>query len=89
MIVWLPIAVLVVAQVILRLIDVAAAMWQERARANSHCAQMRTASAGGVALFERRRDGASLVIVPQGLATRDGDAAAGATGPGPEEAPVA
>lgn len=83
---WIPVAVLVVAQITMRLIAAAAMIWQERARANSHCAQMRTASATGVVLLERRRDGVGLAIVPQDLASRGGGTAAG---PDAEEAPVA
>jgi hypothetical protein len=86
MMAWIPVAVLAVAQITVRLIGAAAMIWQERARANSHCAQMRTASATGVVLLERRPDGASLAIVPQDLASRGGDAAAGSDS---EEAPAA
>jgi hypothetical protein len=85
MMVWLPVVVLAVVQITVRLISVAAMIWQERARADSHCAQMRTASASGVVLLERRRDGVGLAIVPQGPVSRG----AAAAGSGPEEAPVA
>jgi hypothetical protein len=86
MMAWLPVVVLAVAQIIVRLIGVAAMIWQERARADSHCAQMRAASASGVLLFAWRRDSAGLAIVPRDLASHGGDAEAG---PGSEEAPVA
>lgn len=85
MMAWIPVAVLAVAQITVRLIGATATIWQERARANSLCAQMRTASATGVVLLEGEPDGASLAIVPKELASCGGGAAAG---PGSEEAPV-
>ena len=85
MMTWLPVVILAVAQVIARLVRVAAVVWQERARANSHCAQMRAASASGAVLIERRRDGASLMVIPQGLVPRSGEATAGHRS---EEVPV-
>lgn len=81
---WLPVVVLAVAQITVRLIGIAAVIWQERARAKSHCAQMQAASASGVVLLERRRDGTGLAIVPVDMAGRAGDAR-----PGSGEAPVA
>jgi hypothetical protein len=81
----LPVAVLAATQITVRLIGVAAMIWQERIRAQSHCAQMRTASAHGVVLLERRRDGAGLAIFPQDRVNLGGDAT---TGPDWEEAPV-
>lgn len=82
---WLPVVVLAVAQMTVRLISVAAMILQERARAESNCAQMRTAGAHGVVLLERRRDGVGLAIVPQGTRNSGGDVTAG---PGVEEEPV-
>jgi hypothetical protein len=87
MMAWLPVVVLAVAQIAVRLIGVAAMIWQQQVCANSHCAQMRTASATGVVLIEQRRDGSGLAIVPLNPASRGGD------GPGArprsEGAPVA
>ena len=37
MIAWLPVAVLAAGQIILRLISLAAAVWQERVHARSNC----------------------------------------------------
>lgn len=81
--------ILAAAQIALRFVGIAATIWQEQARAKSHCAQMRTASACSIALVERRRDGAVLIMVPQGLAGSDGEALARTAGPDPEEGPVA
>jgi hypothetical protein len=80
---WLPVVVVAATQIVVLLIGVAAAVWQERERANANCAQMRTAAGHGVALFERRQDGSGLVIVPQGQMSRE------ETAPGmdPESAP--
>lgn len=86
MMAWLPVVVLAVVQITVRLISVAAIIWQERARANSCCAQMRAASAIGVALFAWRRDSEGLAIVPRDGVSHGGDAEAG---PGSEEAPAA
>lgn len=82
---WLPVVVLTVTQISVRLIGVAAMIWQERARADSRCAQMRTAAANGVALLERQRDGTGLAIVPQGIVSFGEEVAAAA---GSEEASV-
>lgn len=84
---WLPVVVLAVAQIAVRVIGVAAMIWQEQVRANSHCAQMRTAAAAGVVLIERRRDGSGLAIAPLNPASRGGDGP-GAR-PGSEGAPAA
>lgn len=89
MMTWLPVVILAVAQITIRLTGVAAMIWQERARAKSHCAQMRTASASGAVLLERRHDGAGLVIVPQGLMIVARACRPGTAGAGWEEAPVA
>jgi hypothetical protein len=86
MMAWLPVVVLAVVQITVRLIRVAAMIWQERTRADARCAEMRTASANGVILLEWQKDGTGLAIVPRDLVSRSGDAAAGR---GPEEAPVA
>ncbi len=77
MMTWLPVVILAVAQVIARLVGIATVVWQERARANSHCAQMRAASVSGVVLLERRRDGTSLMVIPQHPTTRGGEHAGG------------
>ena len=82
---WMPVVVLAVAQIAVRLIGVVAMIWQERARADSHCAQMRAASASGVVLFAWR-DGSGLAIVPRDPASRGWDVPAI---PDSEEAPVA
>jgi hypothetical protein len=82
---WLPLVIVAATQIIVRLIGVAAAIWQERARANANCAQMRAAAGGGVALFERRQDGSGLVIVPQGQMSREKEETAPRAGP--ERAP--
>jgi hypothetical protein len=82
MVTWLPVVVLAAAQVTLRLISIAAMVWRERARANSHCAQMRTASASGVVLLEWRQEGDSLAIVPQARKSHDNDAGSADLGPG-------
>jgi hypothetical protein len=86
MMAWLPVVALAVVQVTVRLLGVAAMIWQERVRANSHCAQMRAASESGVVLLARRRDSSALVIVPLDLTSRGGDVEAD---PDSEEAPVA
>lgn len=83
---WLPLVVLALGQITVRLVVIAGRIWQERVHAESHCAQMRSASASGVVLVEWRRDGAGLAIVPRDLASCGGDAAAG---PASEETPVA
>jgi hypothetical protein len=81
---WLPLVVWAVAQIIVRLIGVAAMIWQERERAKAHCAQMQVVSATGVLFFERR-DGAALAIVPQGMTNcGPGEAAASAAEAGTE-----
>jgi hypothetical protein len=84
MIALLPVVILAVAQITMRLIGVAATIWQERARANSHCVQMRTAAAEHVVLLERRQDGTSLEIVPQGKVGGENAPKGG----GSEEAPI-
>ena len=77
MIAWLPVAVLAAGQAVLRLISLAAAVWQERAHAKSNCAQMSTAAASDVILCERRQDGATLVIIPRSPLRRGQDSTAG------------
>lgn len=81
MMAWMPAVILAAAQIALRFVGIAAMIWQEQVRSRSHFTQMRTASASGVVLVERRRDGAVLIIVPQGMVGRDGDAPARAAGP--------
>ena len=61
---WLSIAVIAGAQVASQLICVAGAVWQERARARSACAQMEAAAASGTILVKRHQDGSVLVIMP-------------------------
>jgi hypothetical protein len=78
MITWLPVAVLATGQAVLRLINLVAAVWHERVHAKSNCAQMSTAAASGVMLYERRQDGTTLVIIPARSPLREGqDPAAG------------
>jgi hypothetical protein len=62
---WLPVAVLAAGQAVLRLISLAAEVWQERVHARSVCAQMSTAAASDVMLYERRQDGTTLLIIPR------------------------
>ena len=87
MIGWLPAAVLAAGQVILRLISLAASVWQERVHARSNCAQMHAAAVNGVILCERRQDGATLLIIPRYPQSQDRDSAAGTTKPGFREMP--
>lgn len=75
---WLPVAVLTAGQIVLRLISLAAAVWQERVHARSNCAQMSTAAASDVMLCERRQDGTTLLITPRYPLHQDRDSAAGA-----------
>ena len=82
MIGWLPVAVLAAGQVILRLISLAASIWQEQVHARSNCAQMYTAAVSDVILCERRQDGATLLIIPRHPLSRDRGSAAGATNEG-------
>lgn len=77
MIGWLPVAVLAAGQVILRLINLAASVWQERVHARSNCAQMYTAAVSDVILYERRQDGATLLIIPRYPLNQGRDSAAG------------
>jgi hypothetical protein len=85
MMAWLPVGVLAVVQITVRLVSVAAIIWQERARANSHCVQMRAASTSGVTLFAWRRDSEGLAILPRGQVSHGENAEAG---PRSEEAPA-
>jgi hypothetical protein len=77
MMAWLPMVGLAVTQITVRLIGIAGMIWQERARAKSHCAQMLTASVARVALYERKGEGAGLSIIPQDLASRARDVPSG------------
>jgi hypothetical protein len=61
---WLPIAVVVGARIILRLIAVLAAIRQEQVHARSNREQMEAAAKSNVVLCERRADGTTLLIVP-------------------------
>jgi hypothetical protein len=72
---WLPVIILAGAQIVIRLIGVVGMIWHERVRAKSRCAQMLTASVGGVALFERTGEGSDLAIVPQHVVRRVGTSA--------------
>jgi hypothetical protein len=74
---WLPVAVLAAGQAVLRLISLAAVVWQEQVHARSNCAQMSTAAASDVILCERRRDGTTLLIIPRPPLSQDRDSAAG------------
>ena len=74
---WLPVAVLTAGKVILRLISLVALVWQERVHARSNCAQMYTAAVSGVILCERRRDGATLLIIPLSALSQGQGSAAG------------
>lgn len=56
---------LAVVQIAVRTIGIAGMIWQEWVHARSNCAQMRTASASGVVLYESRKNGTTLLIVPQ------------------------
>ena len=67
---WLPIIVVAVTQIMLLLISVAGVIWQERARATSHCTQMETAASSGTVLCERLGNGATLLVIP-GTAGRE------------------
>ena len=62
---WLPIAVVVGARIILRLIAVLAAIRQEQSHARSNREQMDTAARSKVVLCERRADGTTLLIIPK------------------------
>ena len=77
MIAWLPVAVLAAGQAVLRLISLVAAVWQERVHARSNCAQMSTAAANDVLLFERRQDGTALLIIPRSPLSQARDSATG------------
>jgi len=74
---WLPVAVLAAGQAVLRLISLAAAVWQERVHARSNCAQMSTAAANDVLLYERRHDGTTLLIIPRPPLSQAPDSATG------------
>jgi hypothetical protein len=77
LIAWLPVAVLAAGQAVLRLISLAAAVWQEWVHARSNCAQMSTAAASDVLLYERRQDGTTLLIIPRSPLSQARDSAAG------------
>lgn len=77
MIAWLPVAVLAAGRIILRLISLAASVWQERVHARSNCVQMYTAAVSNVMLYERRQDGAILLIIPRYPLSQGRDSAAG------------
>jgi hypothetical protein len=72
---WLSITVIAGAQVVSQLIFVAAAIWQEKARARSACVQMEAAASSGTILCERHRDGSALLIVPRTAAREQASAA--------------
>jgi hypothetical protein len=74
---WLPVAVLAAGQAVLRLISLAAAVLYERAHARSNCAQMTTAAANDVLLYERRQDGTTLLIIPRSPLSQAQDSATG------------
>jgi hypothetical protein len=61
---WLPILLVAVAQIALRLIAVVGVVWQERARSESHLAQLEAAASSGATLCEQLGNGAALVIIP-------------------------
>ncbi len=61
---WLPITVMVGAQIIMRLIAVIASIRQERAHARSSCAQMETAAKSDVVFCESHPGGATVLIIP-------------------------
>jgi hypothetical protein len=67
---WLPIIVVAVTQIMSLLISVAGVIWQERARARSHCIQMETAASSGTVLCERLGNGTTLLVIP-GTAGRE------------------
>ena len=77
MIAWLPVAVLAAGQAVLRLISLAAAVLYERVHARSNCAQMTTAAANDVLLYERRQDGTTLLIIPRSPLSQARDSATG------------
>jgi hypothetical protein len=83
---WLPVVVVAVVQIAVRSIRVVGLVWHERVSAKSRCDLMTTAAASGVALYERRPDGAALVIIPHHVATHEGGIGQWVTGSG-EEAP--
>jgi hypothetical protein len=85
MMAWLPVAGLVIVQIAVRLIGVAGIVWRERARAKSHCAQMRAASAARVVLYAQEREGARLLIIPRDLAGGAADGTAMTAGLTPRE----
>jgi hypothetical protein len=62
---WSSITVIAAAQVLSQLITVVGAVWQERARAASHCIQMQTAASSRAALCESLEDGTILLIAPE------------------------
>jgi hypothetical protein len=62
---WLPVLVVAMTQVALRLITVYGAVRRERARAESHRAQMEAAASSGATLCERSGDGTALLIIPE------------------------
>jgi hypothetical protein len=88
MMAWLPVAGLAIAQITVRLIGVAGIVWRERARAKSHCAQMRAASAARVVLYAREPEGAGLLIVPRDFGGRAEDGSAMTADLAPREVPA-
>lgn len=61
---WLSMAMLISAQVVLRLIGVVSLIWGERVRTESHRALIETAGNSGTVLCERHVDGRVLIVIP-------------------------
>lgn len=61
---WSPMAILIAAQITLRLIGLVSLVWGERGHAESRRIQMETAANCGTVLCERHADGTVLIIIP-------------------------
>lgn len=64
MTVWLLILAAPATVILWRVIDVAAAIWRERARVTARCVQMDAAASSRAVLCERLPDGTTLLVMP-------------------------
>lgn len=61
---WLPMTMLISAQITLRLIDIASLIWGERVRTESHRTHTEAAGNSGTVFCECRADGTVLIVIP-------------------------